>query len=284
MGNILHSRGGDNANDLSGDSSSTSTSPNINFNQFKIIITKSNTNSELTIGNRKLLTFNGIDNYFEYVEEESLYHKYHFFTTNNEEKISLLKNVYQILMENHFFEMNNKSGKTFTTSGSDAGTTITIFNNEKRHEIKFTERTTLKNKKQQEEFILIDKLLLELFENTLQNQYCNYKTITIKFSKKLVNYFLNELDSGFQLCLNNTKNKVVVCTRDAQNDELTMTGLTLPFSKGLKFIVCKYSLVSFGNDDKDNLISNDEIILNEKEKVELLLDMSDDKTLLVEKK
>lgn len=110
---------------MGGNSSKESGTPSIAANMplqadissFKLSIIKTNTSSELTIGNRRMIVLDCPENKYEFTEESGNIHRIHhlIFTGGDDEKRESLSKVLSTLNELQFFQMQNKAGKSFNT-------------------------------------------------------------------------------------------------------------------------------------------------------------------------
>jgi len=97
----------------------TATAQDVDLSSFKLSIIKTNTSSELTIGNRKMIVLDAPENKFEYADEGGNVHRIHqlFFssTISDDEKREALSKILTMLNQLNFFVMQNKAGKSFNT-------------------------------------------------------------------------------------------------------------------------------------------------------------------------
>ncbi|EFC43588.1 predicted protein [Naegleria gruberi] len=223
----------------------------LDLSTFKLNIVKTNTSSELTIGNRRMIILDGLDKKFEFTEESGNVHRIHhvMFGSDDEKKEAILV-LLNMMNSLKFFQMQNKAGKSFNTSGSDAGTTITLQNGKKRVEVKMTERTALKNKAHEPNFKQIEEQAERWISSQISKK-SQFRSVTVTFSAALIKYFLDELDSGLQLMytLPNTRVNLKTCilTSSTNIAETKVENLTLPNCEVI-LSVGKYSMVSFGDD------------------------------------
>ncbi|KAF0978742.1 hypothetical protein FDP41_002562 [Naegleria fowleri] len=243
---------------MGGNSSKESGTPSIAANMplqadissFKLSIIKTNTSSELTIGNRRMIVLDCPENKYEFTEESGNIHRIHhlIFTGGDDEKRESLSKVLSTLNELQFFQMQNKAGKSFNTRGSDAGTTITLHHDRKRWEVKLTEQSVLKNKTHEQNFKQIEEKAERWFSSEAA-KHTQFRSVIVVFSEALVKYFIDELDSGLQLMYSlpgDTKTyKACILTSSTNIQETKVEQLSLP-SGEMSLCVGKYSMVSFG--------------------------------------
>ena len=88
----------------------------LDLSSFKLHIVKTNTSSELTIGNRRMIVLDGLDKKFEFTEESGNTHRIHHVVFENDTvKKEAILGFLNTMNGLKFFQMQNKAGKSFNT-------------------------------------------------------------------------------------------------------------------------------------------------------------------------
>eukprot|EP01080_Neovahlkampfia_damariscottae_P006899 gene6899-11061_t len=195
----------------------------------KIEYIKSFSSSELTVGNRMVISIVN-DKGSKDIEKGSLKIVNHF-------KLETLKELIEEIEKNEFTSITTKKSK-MVTSGSDIGQSIIISCGEERKEVRLSERGGLTTK-EQERFISVETFLLKLVDDTLAKN-----SIKVKVTLNQNLFELYKDDFPFAISVNNEKFLIL-------NGDLEQKSIEddVYISQSNDFLIKPYSVL--GDEDED---------------------------------